>query len=114
MKYSDKGIMSFAGSIRGSIAFGLAVSLKIENSFHKSILVSSTLALVMITTLVFGALMPIAIRYFKSSDELIEVKIIKDKDPIKVIQDLDDEEEDSHENEHKFDFVFTHPNFQEE
>ena len=35
LKHSDRGIMFFAGSIRGAIAFGLAISIDSKNSRHK-------------------------------------------------------------------------------
>jgi hypothetical protein len=35
MSFGDKSIMSFTGSIRGAIAFGLAISItEIENKDH--------------------------------------------------------------------------------
>ena len=83
--------MSVAGTIRGSIAFGLAVSLKIENEFHKSILVSSTLGLVMLTTLIFGAIMPFAIKFLKSFDKNVQSET-KNLDLIEVLKDKKNEE----------------------
>jgi len=35
LKFSDQGIMFFAGSIRGAIAFGLAISIATKNPRHK-------------------------------------------------------------------------------
>lgn len=69
MKFSDKGIMSFAGTIRGCIAFGLAVSLELENELNKAVLISSTLLLVLITTVIFGAFLPMVIKYLKENDQ---------------------------------------------
>ncbi len=68
MKFSEKGIMSCAGSIRGAIAFGLAISIDTPNLKNKQVLVNSTLILVFFTTIVFGALMPFFIKFFKSFD----------------------------------------------
>jgi len=68
MKTSQKGIMSCAGSIRGAIAFGLAISIETSNQLHKEILVGSTLILVFFTTIVFGALMPLMINLMKKLD----------------------------------------------
>jgi NhaP-type Na+/H+ or K+/H+ antiporter len=62
---SDKGIMSFAGSIRGAIAFGLAISIDTPN---REILISGTLVLVFITTILFGAFMPSVFRFFKGDE----------------------------------------------
>jgi hypothetical protein len=64
--------MSAAGSIRGAIAFGLAISIDTSNAMNKEVLISSTLLLVFFTTIVFGALMPIFIKFFKSFDEKTE------------------------------------------
>lgn len=69
MKFSEKGIMSCAGSIRGAIAFGLAISIDTKSKANKEVLVSSTLILVFFTTIVFGALMPMFIKFFKSFDK---------------------------------------------
>lgn len=68
IKFSEKGIMSCAGSIRGAIAFGLAISIDTPNPINKQVLVNSTLILVFFTTIVFGALMPFLIKFFKSFD----------------------------------------------
>jgi len=35
MKEADKGVMSFAGSIRGAIAFGLAISIESKDSENR-------------------------------------------------------------------------------
>ena len=88
--------MSAAGSIRGAIAFGLAISIATDNPQNKEVLISSTLLLVFFTTIVFGALMPIFIKFFKSLDNC-ELK-----------------EEEHHKIEEKsplFDLI--HPNFLE-
>lgn len=117
MKFSDKGIMTVAGTIRGAIAFGLAVSLSIDNEYHKSILISSTLGLVMLTTLVFGAIMPFAIKFLKSFDEIDSNQTIG---LIEVLKDKELNELKSSEN-HMSNvkkigkvFEFMHPNFNEQ
>lgn len=111
MKFSDKGIMSIAGTIRGSIAFGLAVSLKLENQFNKSILVSSTLGLVMLTTLIFGAIMPFTIKLLKSFD----VQTQSSAEQQNLIAVLKDEHlgEGKEEKESKSFYEFEHPNANE-
>ena len=50
MKKSQKGIMSCTGSIRGAIAFSLAISIETNNKKHKEILVGTTLIFVFFTT----------------------------------------------------------------
>lgn len=96
MKFSEKGIMSCAGSIRGAIAFGLAISIDSKNKLNKEVLVSSTLILVFFTTIVFGALMPMFIKFFNSFD--------KDHNEV-------NREHLSKENETEDLFSFIHPNF---
>ena len=101
MKTSQKGIMSCAGSIRGAIAFGLAISIETSNKKHKEILVGTTLILVFFTTIVFGALMPIMINLMKKLDPPDEKEEIVQ--PINPDQLLTCEH-----------FNFLHPNFSEE
>jgi NhaP-type Na+/H+ or K+/H+ antiporter len=96
IKFSEKGIMSCAGSIRGAIAFGLAISIDTKNKSNYEVLVSSTLILVFFTTIVFGALMPFFIKFFKSFDQ-------------------ENNSQDKHEEAHNESlYSFLHPNFTEE
>lgn len=87
--------MSAAGSIRGAIAFGLAISIDTSNAMNKEVLISSTLLLVFFTTIVFGALMPIFIKFFKSLD------------------DHTDQSDEHHEVDNPPLFDLIHPNFLE-
>ena len=64
---SERGITFFAGCIRGAIAFGLAISMPSdsdESTKNKQMLISSTLILVFITTVLFGALMSPIVKFF--------------------------------------------------
>ena len=64
---SERGITFFAGCIRGAIAFGLAISMPAdseESIKNKQMLLSSTLILVFITTVLFGALMSPIVKFF--------------------------------------------------
>ena len=64
---SERGITFFAGCIRGAIAFGLAISMPAdseESAKNKQMLLSSTLILVFITTVLFGALMSPIVKFF--------------------------------------------------
>ena len=101
MKTSQKGIMSCAGSIRGAIAFGLAISIETSNKKHKEILVGTTLILVFFTTIVFGALMPFMINLMKKLDPPDETE--EKKEPVNPDKLLTCEH-----------FNFLHPNFSEE
>lgn len=105
MKFSEKSIMTFAGSIRGAIAFGLAISIDSKNKKIKQVLVSSTLVLVFITTILFGGLMPIVIKFFKS----FEPKEEGAQEALLHEEGHHDEEEE----ESKL-LEFSHPNFKKE
>jgi hypothetical protein len=65
MTKSHMGLMCFAGSIRGAIAFGLAISINASSVINKNVMIFTTLILVFFTTIVFGALMPLVVRFFK-------------------------------------------------
>jgi len=106
MKFSEKSIMTFAGSIRGAIAFGLAISIDSKNQKIKQVLVSSTLVLVFITTILFGGLMPIVIRFFKGFEPKSEAENQLISHNEGHCHDNEEDEED------KIKFVdFSHPNF---
>ena len=100
MKFSEKSIMTFAGSIRGAIAFGLAISIDSKNKKIKQVLVSSTLVLVFITTILFGGLMPIVIKFFKGFEPKTE-----ESKPL-----IEEDHENEEEEEAKL-VEFSHPNF---
>lgn len=109
MKFSEKSIMTFAGSIRGAIAFGLAISIESNNKKIKQVLVSSTLVLVFITTILFGGIMPIVIKFFKSfepKDEADQALLLDEHET----KGHDDHGHEEGEDDHKF-VDFTHPNF---
>jgi len=64
---SERGITFFAGCIRGAIAFGLAISMPEDSGDgkkDKQMLISSTLILVFVSTLLFGALMSPIVKFF--------------------------------------------------
>jgi len=65
---NEQIITSFAGCIRGAIAFGLAMSLKNENKKDEitQMLTSSTLILVFFTTILFGAFMSSIVKCFST------------------------------------------------
>lgn len=105
ISFTEKNILSFAGSIRGAIAFGLAISIQTKNQKIKEVLVSSTLVLVFFTTIVFGGLMPFALKLFKSF-------LPKDQNKQPLLQDEYGHGHDKNE-EGNIKFVeFSHPNFQ--
>lgn len=66
LSWSERGIMGCSGTIRGAIAFGLSISIQSNKPLNRDILLSTTLSLVFISTVVFGALMPYVIKFFKS------------------------------------------------
>ena len=70
---SERGITFFAGCIRGAIAFGLAISMPADNEeeeVNKKMLISSTLILVFITTVLFGALMAPIVKFFTKGSKI--------------------------------------------
>ncbi len=72
---SERGITFFAGCIRGAIAFGLAISMPSDSSNgdkNKKMLISSTLILVFISTLLFGALMSPIVKFFTKGKNTIK------------------------------------------
>ena len=72
LSFSDKSIISFAGTIRGAIGFGLALGIESENPKYTEVLVSSTLSLVISTTFFFGAIMPFFISIMQPKEEVLE------------------------------------------
>ena len=58
LKFNDCIFISYAGMIRGAIALGLAI--KAESAFSEyEFVVASVLALVILSTLLFGSFMPL-------------------------------------------------------
>ena len=75
---SERGITFFAGCIRGAIAFGLAISIPADNEEelkNKQMLISSTLILVFITTVLFGALMSPIVKFFTRGKNIIRKNV---------------------------------------
>lgn len=73
LKNSELSIMSFCGSMRGSISFGLAISMDTPN---REIIISGTLVLIFFSSVFFGAIMP---RFFShiQATEVMESEEIK-------------------------------------
>ena len=69
LSFIERGICSCSGTIRGAIAFGLSISIVSKSELNRDILLSTTLSLVFISTIVFGALMPYFIAFWKSFDK---------------------------------------------
>jgi sodium/hydrogen exchanger 8 len=59
LSFRELTFISYAALIRGSIAFGLVVSIEPSHFPQRDIIVSSTLYLVIFTTIIFGGLTPI-------------------------------------------------------
>ena len=61
LKFKECVFLSYAGMIRGAIALGLAI--KAEHFFSEyEFVVASVLALVILSTLLFGSFMPIVVK----------------------------------------------------
>jgi NhaP-type Na+/H+ or K+/H+ antiporter len=99
IKATDISVMSFCGSVRGSISFGLAISIDTPN---REILISGTLVLIFVSTLFFGAIMPRFFSQIKSIQETPKerensAELMKIKNPAK-----------------EFSFKFINPNIRPE
>ena len=94
---TEKKVISVAGCIRGAIAFGLAMSFETGDVEKNTILLSTTLILVFVTTIVFGAWTPI-----------ISQRLIKEKSNVKIAESYYLLEEE--ENEKLIEFKYEHPN----
>lgn len=58
VNFKELVFISYAGMIRGAIAFGLV--LKIDDSIiEKDVIITTSLSLVIITTLLYGSTMPL-------------------------------------------------------
>lgn len=100
LTWIEKGIMSCSGTIRGAIAFGLSISIISKNQLNRDILLSTTLSLVFISTVLFGAAMPFIIKFFRSFQSQSAVVIAEH-----------DNEEDEKESVEDVKFSYLHPNF---
>ena len=103
LSFVERGICSCSGTIRGAIAFGLSISIVSKSELNRDILLSTTLSLVFISTIVFGALMPYFIAFWKSFDKKKKDANTDSKELGYV--DLDDESND------EVRFSYLHPNF---
>ena len=100
LSFVERGICSCSGTIRGAIAFGLSISIVSKSELNRDILLSTTLSLVFISTIVFGALMPYFISFWKSFEKKKPNEIIENKE-----MEIGDESND------EVRFSYLHPNF---
>ena len=64
MGFKELIFICYGGMIRGAIAFGLVLKIPInEVNPHRGVIVTTTLALVIITTVVFGSFMPMVQKF---------------------------------------------------
>ena len=104
LSFVERGICSCSGTIRGAIAFGLSISIVSKSELNRDILLSTTLSLVFISTIVFGALMPYFINFFKSFN-----KTYKEEEENKKELELDEHSTNMVDDEFRFSYL--HPNF---
>ena len=104
LSFVERGICSCSGTIRGAIAFGLSISIVSKSELNRDILLSTTLSLVFISTIVFGALMPYFINFFKSFN-----KTYKEGEENKKELELDEHSTNMVDDEFRFSYL--HPNF---
>ena len=103
LSFVERGICSCSGTIRGAIAFGLSISIVSKSELNRDILLSTTLSLVFISTIVFGALMPYFIKFWKSFDK----NKYPDNPESKELENAEMEDESNDEVR----FSYLHPNF---
>ena len=103
LSFVERGICSCSGTIRGAIAFGLSISIVSKSELNRDILLSTTLSLVFISTIVFGALMPYFIKFWKSFDK----NKYPDNPESKELESAEMEDESNDEVR----FSYLHPNF---
>ena len=103
LSFIERGISSCSGTIRGAIAFGLSISIVSKSELNRDILLSTTLSLVFISTILFGALMPYFIKFWKSFGPPEKTALVSDQKEMGYV-DLDDSQEDVR-------FSYLHPNF---
>ena len=101
LSFVERGICGCSGTIRGAIAFGLSISIVSKSELNRDILLSTTLSLVFISTIVFGALMPYFIAFWKSFEKKKKPEESKEMD----YAGLDDEANE------EVRFSYLHPNF---
>ena len=103
LSFVERGICGCSGTIRGAIAFGLSISIVSKSELNRDILLSTTLSLVFISTIVFGALMPYFIKFWKSFDK----NKYPDNPESKELESAEMEDESNDEVR----FSYLHPNF---
>ena len=104
LSFVERGICGCSGTIRGAIAFGLSISIVSKSELNRDILLSTTLSLVFISTIVFGALMPYFINFWKSFEKKKKPEENKENKELDYV-DLDDEANE------EVRFSYLHPNF---
>jgi acyl-phosphate glycerol 3-phosphate acyltransferase len=68
LKTSKKIVLTLTGTIKGAVSFALALSIHSSNEKNREVLISSMIIIVLITTVVFGGIMPYLKRSVKAID----------------------------------------------
>ena len=113
LSFTERGICCCSGTIRGAIAFGLSISIISKSELNKEILVSTTLAQVFFSTIVFGALIPYFIKFWKSfekNEEIIKNNLIEDNKNL-INHNIEISYIDSDDSINDIRFSYLHPNF---
>ena len=70
VSFRELVFVSYGGMIRGAIAFGLVLKIPRNEGFReRGVVVTTTLAVVIITTVVFGTFMPLVQRLLFANEE---------------------------------------------
>ena len=103
IKLSQQSILTVIGCIRGVVSFGLGISIQTADQVHNEVIESSVVYILLVTNVVFIAVLPFVREKVKGVDGVSEgeernVMLIKDDDKV-------NEEEKEEEI-----FYFLHPN----
>ena len=113
IKLSQQSILTVIGCIRGVVSFGLGISVETTNQIHNEVLESSVIYILLITNVVFIAVLPMFREKIKSIDDSEETHM---KSNLMLISDnmlKEEEKEDKECNrilKEEDMFYFLHPN----
>lgn len=93
ISFKEITFMWLAGMIRGAIAFGLVLRLN-DSLENKSVIVTTSLSLVLVTTLIFGSSLGLVARCMFGNPNEQSQKLKKSNGTNKTIQEEENEDEE--------------------
>ena len=103
IKLSQQSILTIIGCIRGVVSFGLGISIQTADQIHNEVIESSVVYILLITNVVFIAVLPFVREKVKDVDNVSEVE----ERNVMLIKDDKSVSEEEKEEEM---FYFLHPN----